>query len=248
MVNKKSPGTANIWRSGEGGSEITNSPEIILKTLAMLKKKRGFVALLHKGYQSGSTVLVGLESTGVLIDKPVDWPGTSKSIRVVFKDKTNVWNHFTVKVINSSKDTLKTEFPTELFRLQRRRHFRIDVPMGSLASFSRKREAFADVDVVNISAGGLLLNSAKLAPIIGESGDDSIQDVVIQIVADAGDTSGQDEPITVRKGKIVRETYDRQTSQLTLAVELFPTSGEEKELFKYVRWRELEMLRKGIKN
>jgi hypothetical protein len=102
--------------------------------------------------------------------------------------------------------------------------------------------------VLNISAGGVLLSLAKKMPIMGASLDDSLQDIVVHIAAKADEPSGQNEPITVRKGRIVRETFDSQRNTLLLAVELFPNSKEEKALFEYVRWRELEILRKGIKD
>jgi c-di-GMP-binding flagellar brake protein YcgR len=247
MIHRKQPEAAGTWRQGEGGYEKTSSLEIISGTLARLKEKRSFIALFHQGYQSGNTMLIGIDSTSLLIDKPIDWPGISQKIRVVFKDESNVRNHFTVQVVNATEDTLKTEFPTELFRLQRRKHFRIAVPRGSHASFYRKGALFADASVINISAGGMLLGLKENNPIVGASPDDSIKDIAIRLGGIAEESAEKSDSIIVYRGRIVREYFDGQTGKLMLGIELIPQKSEEKELFEYVRKRELEILRKGVK-
>ena len=246
MVAKKSTGAAGLWVLGEGDSEITKSSKIIRKSLARLKAKRGFVVLLHKGYQSGNTIIVGFDEKYLYIDKPLDWPGLSSKIRMVFKDEAKVWNHFTVRVVGVSKDTLKTIFPSELFRLQRRANFRINVLRGSTASFSRKGESYRNADIINISAGGVLLSLDHKSPIVGNHSDDSIQDITMEIVTGEDGTGGQDELLTVAKGRVVREVFDQENRRLQLGVEFFVNAKEEKALLKYVRHRELEILRKGI--
>ena len=246
MVAKKSTAATGLWVLDEGDSETTKSPQIIKKSLARLKAKRGFVLLLHKGYQSGNTIIIGFDEKYLYIDKPLDWPGLSSKIRMVFKDEAKVWNHFTVRVVGVSKDTLKTIFPTELFRLQRRENFRIKVLRGSTASFSQKGDSYKNADIINISAGGVLLSLDHKSPIIGNHSDDSIQDITMKIVTAKDGTDGQGESLSVAKGRLVREVFDQENKRLQLGVEFFANSNEEKVLLKYVRHLELEILRRGI--
>ena len=245
MVDNKSTGEAGLWVLGEGDNEITKSPKVIKKSLARLKAKRGFVVLLHKGYQSGNTIIIGFDEKYLYIDKPLDWPGLSSKIRMVFKDEAKVWNHFTIKVVGVSKDTLKTIFPTKLFRLQRRANFRLNVLRGSRAGFSRNGDAYRNAEIINISAGGVLLSLDHKGPIIGDHSDNLIQDITMKIVAGVDETS-QDKLLTVAKGRVVREVFDQENRRLLLGIEFFVNAKEEKALLKYIRHRELEILRKGI--
>ena len=248
MATQKRKAPTVGWATEEGGYEVTGSPQLIRNALARLKKKHVFIVLLHKGYQSGNTIVVNFNEQFLLIDKPMDWTTSHSRFRVVFKDEANVWNHFTVPVVGASKDTLKTKIPTELFRLQRRAHFRIEVPSGCRAQFTRKERVFRGAEVVNISAGGLMVCLKRREPIIGKASDASLQDLQI-IIPGSGGVGGEEDNsilISVAKSEVKRESVDRDKGQLCLGIEFYPNAQEEHELFKYVRQRELIMLRKGI--
>ena len=129
--------------------------------LKELKKKRGYLILQHKGYQSGPTVLVTVHNSSLAIDSPVDWPGKAKKVKVLFRDSYKVWNYFITSVISESQDTLKMAFPVEIFRMQRRANFRVQMPSICKTSFTYHEEQFDDLTVHNLSLGGMLVEMPK---------------------------------------------------------------------------------------
>ncbi len=229
------------WQSDESGYDITSSPEIIQQTLTMLKSKRMFLILLHKGYQSGSTVLVNRTDRHLLIDKPVDWPGKETVIRVVFRDPAKLWNHFTVKVVGVKEDLLYTTLPLKLFRLQRRAHFRVETPRDSRVSFLHKGIPCAELEVFDISAGGMQACSPHRLPLTGER--DPITNITIDLPAsmDVGDTT-----LSIRKGEVVRIAHNEEKNYYCYGITFSYTQNEEELLLRYVRQRELELLRSGL--
>lgn len=239
-----------VWTTVENGYEKTASRTIIEQVLSIVMQKHRMIVLLSKGYQSGATIFVSIGPQNLVIDRPMDWAGL-KRVRVVFKDDAKVWNHFTVKVTGEGKDTVKTEFPTELFRLQRRAHFRIDAPTGSKASFMLDGELVKDITVGNISIGGMMIFYAK-----GEAPETiKDQDVVIHIevelapfVADDGEVSGEREVLRleIAQGVCVRSFLDSNGQQYCLGVMFKPRPQEEVKLMQQIRQLELEELRKGI--
>lgn len=236
---------APIWLPSENGYEVNSSSGIIITALELIKRKHRFVTLLHKGYQSGKTIIVNFDGTHLFLDKPLDWPEKFSKIRVVFKDEFQVWNHFTVQIIQSGKDTLKTTFPTELFRLQRRSHFRIHVPLGSKASFTQKELTCDGANLINMSVGGMMLSLEKEKNIFHKAIDSNINTIDITIFE--GHHDDDRHKITVDKGTVVREVFDKDRNRLELGVQFSTAIVEEKNLLQYIRQRELELLRKGIK-
>lgn len=235
------PNTPKGWQTDESGYDITKSPEIISQTLSMLKNKRMFVVIVHKGYQSGSTILVDYDHKHLMIDKPVDWPGTENIIRIVFKDGGKLWNHFTVKVKGVKNDLLYTTTPTKISRLQRRSHFRVETPRGSTVSFTHKDESYDNLELIDISAGGIQACSKEHLPLTGEY--DNISNVSLYIPP----TANIDETyLSIQTGKIVRITRNEQQHSYCYGVTFEYIQNEEELLLKYVRQRELELLRYGF--
>ncbi|MDA8164899.1 MAG: PilZ domain-containing protein [Desulfobacteraceae bacterium] len=223
---------------------MTESPQIIEATLSWLKAKNVFLTLLHQGYQSGSTVLVAYDSRQIEIDKPADWPHTETRIRILFKDGGKLWNYFPVEVSGASADSLFIGTPTALYRLQRRSHFRVETPQGSKASFVHKGTPFTAISIQDISAGGMQLRSRSRLPL---ASDDIIAAIAISI---PGGTSlinpkeRGDLTIPVHQGRIARvgETENGHC----YGVDFKYGQSEEELLLRYVRQRELELLRKGL--
>nr|MBF0221518.1 PilZ domain-containing protein [Desulfobulbaceae bacterium] len=243
--NSKTPG---VWTTEENGYERTNSPEIIKRTLSVVMQKRRVLVLLAKGYQSGMTVFVSFDAETLTIDKPMDWPEL-KNVRVAFKDEAKVWNHFTVSIVKVGKDTVKTKFPTELFRLQRRAHFRIEVPSSSRVSFVRSSGPVTDVVLVNISAGGLMMCFAK-----GE-GPEKIKDqevitgIEIELHPLPGDEGADQkgvEALHISQGVCVRSFEEKDQQKFCVGVSFEPRPNEEMKLMQCIRQLELEELRKGV--
>ena len=236
------------WSATENGYEKTGSRVIVERLLLGIMQKRRSITLLLKGYQSGPTVFVSIDPHTITIGKPRDWPG-AKRVRVVFKDEAKVWNQFTVSVLEEAKDTLKIEFPTELFRLQRRAHFRIEVPFGSRISFMLNYRSFEDVALRNISIGGLMMCFAK-----GEKTErlneqaiiTHIKVIVPSQVADKNAVPKEAEVLQIAKGVCVRSFEDKNRQNHCLGVKFEPDPGEEAKLMQYIRQLELEELRKGV--
>lgn len=229
------------WQPEESGYDVTNSPEIISQTLTMLQQKRMFLILLHKGYQSGGTILIDHNGQQLQIDKPMDWPGSEKTIRVAFKDAAKLWNHFTVKVLGVKDDILLTSRPTKLYRLQRRAHFRVSAPDNSTASFSHKNDRFYDLQLIDISAGGMQACSKKRLPITGKG--DQATNIILYLppTPDIAETT-----LEILEGQVVRVLRSEELRAYSYGVIFKCSQFEEELLLKYVRQRELEILRSGI--
>ncbi len=246
MADQKTDPSKNkiaTWVADESGYEKTNSSWVIRQALDRLKKDRVFLTLFHKGYQSGNTILVNY-SDHLQIDKPVDWPGVQVRIRVIFRDGARLWNHFSVQVLSVTNDTIVTEFPKELFQLQRRLHYRVDVPRGSQVLYTHKGKRCQGLYFQDISIGGILI--CMKVPLLEHGDTVSAIEMAIpggQVLDESG--AQMQQIITIGRGEVVRAFRNRQ-NMTCFGIEFRPTAQEEKSLFEYVRYRELELLRKGI--
>ncbi|MDH5299157.1 MAG: PilZ domain-containing protein [Desulfobulbaceae bacterium] len=238
MTRSKNP---QGWHSDDSGYDIAESPEIINKMLATLQQKRMFLVLVHKGYQSGSTILVDHSDRHLMIDKPVDWPGTETIVRVVFKDSAKLWNHFTVKVLGVKNDLIYTTLPGKLSRLQRRAHFRVEAPRASRTAFIYDGNPLTEVEVMDISAGGMQVCSRERLPLTGDK--DSISKITISL---PGTADSKETTLEIRKGEVVRALRDEDKKIYCYGITFDHSQNEEELLLRYVRQRELELLRSGI--
>ena len=143
------------WVGQDAGYESTSSAIIIQSLLDTLKKERNFISLFHDGYQSFGTLLLDITDKELIIDKPKDWPGIHKNLRVSFKNRSKIAHHFYTHVITSTHQSLHLAFPREMLRLQRRSYYRVDLPKGSIVTFvyNGKKCKF---NVKDISLGGML--------------------------------------------------------------------------------------------
>ncbi|MDH3359316.1 MAG: PilZ domain-containing protein [Desulfobulbaceae bacterium] len=229
------------WHPEKSGYDVTTSPEMIAQTLATLKLKRMFLVLIHKRYQSTGTILVDYSKNYLQIDKPVDWPGTETVIRVVFKDAAKLWNHFTVKVLGVKDDLLHTSRPSKLYRLQRRAHFRVETPRDSTASFSYQGTTYSDLELIDISAGGMQACSKKQLPLSGDNITVNNITLYVPPTTDIAETN-----LEILKGEVVRIHRNEEQHSSCYGITFEYSQNEEELLLKYVRQRELEMLRSGL--
>ncbi len=229
----------------EGGYETTRSPKIISNTIKWLKQSRTIISLLSKGYQSGATLVYKLTDQHILIDKPKDWPGTKMRVRVVFRSETKVWMHFISTVLATSKNGLKCTRPKELFMLQRRNHYRVTLPRNSVASFTCDH-ALYKLGCKDLSAGGTLLVSKK-HPGIGDV--TRIKNIILTIPSEdtVPDVTNGILTLYIEEGDILRQTIQSAPIKLfCVGVRFYCSATEEEKILRYVRQRELEVLRKGI--
>lgn len=249
MVLKKS--TIENWHQTEAGYEVTDSAELIKRSLRRLLEKRTYLVLLQKGYQSGNTVAVAWDEQTLQVDKPRDWPAGGSRVRVIFRDEAGVWNHFNAVVTQVTSDTLFLSGPKELYKLQRRAHYRVAVPSGTLATFTGKGQVYKNFSVQDISVGGISLCSSCGRDGAGTGGiglEEEVSSIIIAFPM-SKEAAKEGEPtnyeIKVGKGCLVRRYTNAITHGDCMGIRFFATSGEEKELLYYVRQRELEIIRSG---
>jgi len=238
MSGKKSG--LDRWIPVDNGCENTDSPRFIKQAISSLK----FIILLHKDYQSGNTILVSADNNSLTIDRPRDWPGRRKKIKVIYRDEAKVWNYFITEVIAEYKDTLKTTFPTQLFRLQRRAHFRIAMPASCTASFRRKNDKFSNIMVNDISIGGMSIWLRDTEDTAGLEEEDALADIIINLSDSQGDDGG-DDSVAIAQGLIVR-AFTMDNGQKCLGIQFHLQGNEEQRLMHFVRQNELAALRKGM--
>ena len=249
IVPKKKKGLTPIkkkyWQPFSSGYESTRSPEIINNALAHLAQKGVYITLAQKGYKSGPTVLIGFDKGLMVVEKPLDWPKKASRIRITFRDKSNLLIHCFASLVSSTANTLSVRKPTELFRLQRRKTHRVETPFGSRVSFSYKGLKSRKFIIKNISAGGLLFCVRKQLQLKGAP----ITDISVNIPLNNTVASPNDEinfQAEIRTGEIVRACQDNNTDFFCYGVSFLSNSGEEESVAKYVRFRELELLRTGV--
>jgi len=245
-ASKISGTVKNGWVSIEGGYEITQSPAIIISTMKWLQESRAILSLLSKGYQSGATILYKFTGQHVFIDKPKDWPGKKIRVRVVFRNEAKVWMHFITTILAQSKDGLKCSRPKELFMLQRRNHYRVILPQNSRASFVCDNVSFQLV-CKDLSAGGLLMVTRNSVAMQGVS---HITDIVLTIPSEEGfvpEVKGGILNLYIKEADVVREIVQEGPLPLFChGVRFYCDETEEEKILRYVRQRELEVLRKGV--
>ncbi|MFW8602187.1 flagellar brake protein [Desulfobacterota bacterium M19] len=223
--------------------EEINSSQHILRALTDIKKQHKFIILQHKGYQSGSTALVEPRTDFLLIDRPLDWPGVSKKIRVLYRDNTNVWCYFNTTLLGSSQDTLKTSFPTELFRMQRRAHFRIAMSSQCKVSFKNHDIEFIEARINDLSVGGMSICLLGLNNVELLKQGDKVVDINIRIAPDGKAEQGGE--LEIKEGGIVR-FFNTEDGRRCMGVEFYAQGREGNRLMQFVRSRELAALRKGV--
>ncbi|MFO7760115.1 MAG: flagellar brake protein [Thermodesulfobacteriota bacterium] len=235
------------WVPQEGGYEVTSSPELIKNILTQLKNDRRLLLLAQKDYQSGGTILVEFDQNQILVDKPQDFPGDQTKALIVFRDADRIRHHFQCNVVSVAGDTIYLQFPQKLVKLQRRQYYRVELPSGSIVQcrYEGQNYLFYAKDV---SAGGMLLFSNSFQGI--EEPGSILEDIVLAAPAsgsdDRQDGSGG-ESFQVGKGEVVRRFYQQESSLYYLGIRFISDDTEKKGLMAFIRQRELEILRKGIK-
>ncbi len=241
---KTNPAAKTGWVSHKRGYEVTQSQAIISNCLKYLIEKKVTITLYNRDYQSGGTIIFAIKDNKLLVDKPRDWAGTTK-IRVVFKDAAKLWNHFVSPVISESNDTIFLRVPDELFMLQRRNHFRVETPQGSTVTF-RYNSKKCKFKIQDVSAGGMLI-FAKARNDIALHGKE-ISEILMTIPMETNGADGKSEKIhfSIPAGKVMRSMKSRGSGIELFGVSFKPEPKEEARLLRYIRQRELHLLRKAM--
>ena len=238
----KKPLSIPGWQEIGAGYESSVSRELIDHAITRLVSGHLPIFLACKGYQSGPTVLLDATDQGLLIDKPHGWCHNQK-IRLIFKDRARLTNHFDVQILSESTDTLQSSLPGEMFRLQRRASYRVDVPNGCHVAFRNKETLHTGLAVKNVSAVGMLFCSEKPVDLRRTA----IQDIALSIPSKAeGDILAGWQQKNVSQGDVVRTFHDRQLGIVCYGVAFRSERKEEDELNRYIRQRERELLLKSL--
>lgn len=230
------------WQEIGADYQSSFSKELISSAVTRLVNEHLPIFLAGNGYQSAPTILLGTTEHGLLIDKPRDWTPSRKT-RLVFKDESRLTNHFDVLILRESADTLQSSLPEEIFRLQRRASYRVDVPHGCHVSFRNNDRLHTGLKVKDISAAGMLFFSKKPVELPGTA----IKDIALSIPVGASrDILAGWQQKKISQGEIVRTFHDRQMGIVFYGVAFRNKRKEEDELTRYIRQRERELLLKGL--
>ncbi|MBU0482111.1 MAG: PilZ domain-containing protein [Proteobacteria bacterium] len=243
MADNKSNIIMIGWVQDELGYQKTRSRRIIEYSLQRLKETRRFISLIRKDYQSGNTVLVDFDSEKLIIDLPVDWPAKiSGKIVVNFRDESNLMNHYAVQILARTKDSIITSFPVELFKLQRRNHFRVELPSGVMVSMTHRGENKSGFAAKDISGSGIMIFRKRVQ--VFDVGD-KLQNICIREGKEkSGSPPGDENCLKVKDAEVVRIAFAEELNLHYAGIMFFPDKKEEEALLKYVRQLELAHLRK----
>ncbi len=132
--------------------------------------------ILGTGYE-GLTMVTDIRDIDGIPHFFIDYPkgigevigNKERDARFEFKGKDHIIYFFKSEIRHGRRRDLPIPFPEEIFRIQRRRYFRLEAPVGTKIRF-RFKSLEAEAAVVNLSLKGALLFqkrkeiSFKLAP------------------------------------------------------------------------------------
>lgn len=230
------------WVDCGGGIHATRSAKIIQQALRVIERQHIFCVVVAKGYESGKVALLKFDSGRLVLDMPVDWPLAMgpQPLRILFKDRAQLWNQFSVKLLEVTPDTLITTAPLKYVQLQRRFNFRVDVPLGSGVVFRYRDEFRYDFVLENISATGCLFSQEERRG-EGMQVGDQVHDITLTFPNGGGAVVR----LLIKEGRVVR-VCENERRFPCFGVHFLLQPQEEKELMQYVRMRERELLRKGM--
>ncbi len=243
MGAKKKTHTSSVmngWVADESGYERTRNPQIISQILEKVKSKGRFITLYHKEYQSGSTVLVDYGKQ-LVIDKPKNWPQKINSVRIAFRDEAKLWNHFQVPILSTDEKYICTKLPKEIFQLQRRDNFRVEIPHDTLVDFTYQNKKMTALFCENVSVGGMLIRMKGPLLLHG----DLISDISISFPRPGKNRAGA-ACIQIKHAMVVRTFKEQGDKEVWFGIKFLPSIAEEDELHQYIRSRELELIQKGV--
>lgn len=248
MANKKKKPLSTDMKTGwvtlDSGYKTTHSEEIIKQFVVNLKKHQIMIVLLAKGYRSDNTVLLSFNDRFLVFNKPPNWPGTHSQVKVVYKGIANLLNCFPVKVVSTDDDTIKTLCPTEIFQLQRRNQFRVIVPLDTWANLKHSGRTFENLQVRDISAGGMMIETKHRQRLPTNA---IVKNISVTLTADKSESQNGMDKVTIREGKVIRSFFDKRLLNChCYAIQFFPKPVEKEILMKFVRSRELRLLKKGL--
>lgn len=265
-LGKKNQKILIDWTNSDRGHEVSRSADVIGRLMEQLIAERIMLFLHHKGYSSSGTMLLENSDGQIVLDMPQDWPGTERSIRVDFNGPEGLRYYFYGDVSRASGDTIVLPLPREVFRMQLRHFFRVELPSGSVVCFHHKKNSYENLAVRDMSAGGMKITSkerldfekfdliSKIVLLIPSS---SLQPAKPRSLVERQKMAAQQKErdaqqaelprrLEVKSAKLVHISFDTQQKVYGYGVQFRLDPRDQERLQQFVRTRELEMLRLGV--
>jgi hypothetical protein len=206
------------WEIEKRDFSRSDDQEVIEQSLNLIRNDHGMLVLASvDGSRYGNTILIKFDQETLSIDKPIDFDEkTISDFRIYFKDISNVWSFFEVKVISDCPYSLCTTYPENLYRLQRRLRHRTEVPVGTRTVFWVDDTIHNAGYVKDISTSGMMICTGSPE----EKFDDhsTISDIAIALPqhksSEKRDDQGRIVLPVINRGRIVRSFRDAETDHI----------------------------------
>jgi c-di-GMP-binding flagellar brake protein YcgR len=129
--------------------------------------------------------------------------------------------------------------------LQRRSHFRVETPQGSMVTFRHNKKK-CKFKIQDVSAGGMQMFEKETHGISLHGKEISEILISIPVVTTGPDAKLSKIRFAIPRGKVVRSIKNKEAGVELFGVHFQPEPKEEARILKYVRQRELHLLRKGM--
>ncbi len=222
------------WYPADGGYEATSNPELIELLLQELREKSIWVQFVSPDFRSGPTVLLEIKKDMLLFDLPRPWDPHLERARVIYKDTSKIIHSFRVDIIKTHHKFVYTSRPKKIYRLERRRFYRIKVPPSSKARFRwGKRQMCAEILDISGNGMAICLKGEEVLPRGTE-----ISDIHLDLYLSA---SKPYPPLFIKRGRIARR--QKRNRREFYGVEFFLNEKERQPLMRYILKREMELCR-----
>jgi c-di-GMP-binding flagellar brake protein YcgR len=238
---KKNKADRPMWVPAAEGVETTASRQLIENRLSFLETKRTALVMAQKGRESSPTILLGSTGKYLLIDAPADWKLRNLAVRIQFKDNDHLDCYFDTRIVYAKDEIIYAKIPGHLCRLQRRAHFRVEVPGGSEAVYAGPSAGGGRLIVRNVSAGGMLCGSSR--PLACGT---VLKDIDLLLNLASSEDGWKTSRITIPQGLVVRTFDDRDSRQYCCGIAFACGGSEEGSLTAFIRQRELELTKTGV--
>jgi len=221
-------------------ARIDNS-ELVEKTLNVIKNDHLMLVLTSEdGVRYGNTILIKFDEESLSIDKPIDFDeNTISRFRIYYQDILDVWNFFEVDVISDCMYSLCATYPEAIYRLQRRRHHRINLPEGTRTVFWQDEKIHNGGIVRDISVAGMLICTCETEEKFSEKVEINDIAIALPLHPSANGNDGEDREIlpVIKKGRIVRSFRESGTDWVCHGVSFDDELDVEEEIGRFVETR-----------
>lgn len=229
------------WEMDSAFFTRSDDPGAIAGTLEVIKKDHTMLVLASAdGVRYGNTILINFDAQYLSIDKPNGFDDSKiLAFRIYFQDVSEVWNFFEVKTVTDGPYSLCATYPEQMYRLQRRRCLRVDVPEGTRTVFWIGDIIHNGGYVKNISVAGMLICTGSSEEKFAENS--IISDIAIALPLPMDKKGDEDEPggrtllPVMTWGRIVRSFRDEETNFICHGISFAGNSDVVEELEEYTR-------------